>query len=79
MKRPYQKNRGLVLQIRINPEYIWYVNAIFEGYEGLAVVRTIDKKKGILELLSTKDQLEEIRELLKALSEEMPLILLKGI
>lgn len=65
-----QRNNDLVVQLRVKPEYIWYVNGIFEGYDGLGVVRTIDKSTGLLEILSTKDQEEDIRELLMHLREE---------
>ncbi|MGA1792177.1 MAG: DUF4911 domain-containing protein, partial [bacterium] len=46
------------------------------GYDGLAVVRTLDKEKGIIELLSTADQSEDLQKLLQELSDEIGLIVL---
>jgi len=76
LRRQFQKNRGLLIHLKTRTEYIWYLNGIFEGYEGFAVVRTIDKEKGLLELLGTEDQEEDLRELLKHLSQEIDLIVL---
>lgn len=42
------ETRTLVL--RVAPERIGYVSAVFESYEGLAVVRTRDRLTGLLEL-----------------------------
>jgi hypothetical protein len=76
LTKPSLKNKGLFIHLQSKAEYIWYLNGIFEGYDGLAVVRTIDKEKGILELLSTEDQEEDLRILLQHLSEETGLIVM---
>lgn len=76
MKKPLQKDRSLCIRCISEARYIWYLNGIFEGYDGLAVVRTIDRDKGIIELLSTEDQKEELKELLSSLSEEIGLVVL---
>ena len=67
------KSKDLVIRIQSDAKYIWYINGIFEGYEGLAVVRTLDKDKGIIELLSTIDQFNDLRKLLTNLSAEIGL------
>ena len=76
MTRPSLKNKGIHVHIQSEARYIWYITGIFEGYDGLAVVRTLDKEKGLLELLSTKDQEGELRDLLKHLSKEIRLVVL---
>ena len=76
MKRQSPKDNGLLVRIQSEAKYIWYINGIFEGYDGLAVVRTLDKEKGIIELLSTADQSEDLQKLLQELSDEIGLIVL---
>lgn len=76
MKRQSPKDNGLLVRVQSEAKYIWYVNGIFEGYDGLAVVRTVDKEKGIIELLSTADQSEDLQKLLQELSDEIGLIVL---
>jgi hypothetical protein len=70
------KSKDLLIHIRSEAKYIWYINGIFEGYDGLAVVRTLDKEKGIIELLSTVDQSKDLLELLKYLTDEIGLVVL---
>ena len=38
------------LQLVINPERIYYLKFILEGYDGLAMQSTIDAKSGIVEI-----------------------------
>jgi len=40
------------------------------------VVRTLDKEKGIIELLSTADQAEDLQKLLQELADEIGLTVL---
>ncbi|HBP12357.1 MAG TPA: DUF4911 domain-containing protein, partial [Nitrospina sp.] len=42
----------------------------------LAVVRTLDPSRGIIELMISPDYLEDTRQLVQALSEEIPFRLL---
>lgn len=77
MTKQSPKNNDLLVRVQSEARYIWYVNGIFEGYDGLAVVRTVDKEKGILELLSTIDQSMEIEELLRHLADEIGLVVLE--
>ncbi|MBN2373655.1 DUF4911 domain-containing protein [bacterium] len=76
MTRPSLKNKGLNIHIRTEARHIWRITGIFEGYDGLAVVRTIDREKGMIELLSSKDQEDELREMLENLSKEITIIVL---
>jgi hypothetical protein len=61
------------LLIQIPPHEIAYLNFVFESYEGVAAVRTIDPQKGIVELMVAPHYQEEIEEILKDLSEEFPI------
>jgi hypothetical protein len=59
--------------IQIPPREIAYLNFVFESYEGVAAVRTIDPHRGIVELMVSPHYQEETREILKSLTEEFPI------
>jgi hypothetical protein len=50
---------------------IGYVKFIFESYEGVAVLRTIDRRAGILVVLAVPDFLEQARRVVAWLATEM--------
>ena len=60
-------------QIEVNKKDIAYIVSIFDGYENLAVVRTLDASRGLIELLVSPDYLEDTRKLIDALSKEIPI------
>ena len=59
-------------QIEVDKKDIAYIVSIFDGYENLAVVRTLDASSGLIELLVSPDYLEDTRKLIDALSKEIP-------
>ena len=60
-------------QIEVDKKDIAYIVSIFDGYENLAVVRTLDASSGLIELLVSPDYLEDTRKLIDALSKEIPI------
>ena len=60
-------------QIEVDKKDIAYIVSIFDGYENLAVVRTLDSSRGLIELLVSPSYLEDTRKLIDALSKEIPL------
>ena len=50
---------------------IGYVKFIFESYEGIAVLRTIDRHKGLLVVLAVPDFLAQARLVVASLGEEI--------
>ncbi|MZH03041.1 MAG: DUF4911 domain-containing protein [Nitrospinae bacterium] len=60
-------------QIEVDKKDIAYIVSIFDGYDDLAVVRTLDPSRGLIELLVSPDYMEDTRKLLDALSKEVPL------
>ena len=60
-------------QIEVDKKDIAYIVSIFDGYENLAVVRTLDASSGLIELLGSPDYLEDTRKLIDALSKEIPI------
>ena len=59
-------------QIEVDKKDIAYIVSIFEGYDYLAVVRTIDSTHGLIELMISPDFLEDTRKLTEALAKEIP-------
>jgi hypothetical protein len=60
-------------QIEVDKKDIAYIVSIFDGYENLAVVRTLDASSGLIELLVSPDYLEDTQNLIEALSKEIPI------
>jgi putative protease len=58
-------NNPLKILIKIDPKDIAFLNKIFEGYDGLAVVSTLDRQKGLVALTVTPDTKEDVLEILK--------------
>lgn len=50
---------------------IGYVKFIFESYEGLAVLRTIDRQQGLLVVLAVPDGMDQVRQVVSSLAEEI--------
>jgi hypothetical protein len=59
--------------IQIPPHEIAYLSFILESYEGVAIARTVDPHKGLVELMVAPDYQEDIREILKDLSRQFPI------
>ena len=61
------------LLIKIPPQEIAYLTFILESYEGVAIMRTIDPREGLVELMVSPDYQEEIRAILKDLGQQFPI------
>ncbi|HEV8342804.1 MAG TPA: DUF4911 domain-containing protein [Candidatus Binatia bacterium] len=61
------------IYLQLQPEDIAYIQAIFESYEGVGIVRTVDRKKAIIALLLVEDFLGTARSILASLKNEVPL------
>ena len=59
-------------QIEVDKKDIAYIVSIFDGYENLAVVRTLDASRGLIELLVSPGYLEDSCKLIEAISKEIP-------
>lgn len=59
--------------LEIRPEDIAYVKFIFESYEGVGIIRTVDQKKAIIDLMVVDDFQETARSILASLKHEVPL------
>jgi hypothetical protein len=55
------------------PESIAYVKFIFESYEEVGIIRTVDRKKAVIVLLVVEDFVDAARAILDSLKREVPL------
>ena len=65
-------NDSIQWQVEVDKKDIAYIVGIFEGYDHLAVVRTIDPSGGLIELMISPDFLEDTEKLTEALTGEIP-------
>jgi hypothetical protein len=56
------------------PEHIAYVKFIFESYEEVGIIRTVDRKKAVIVLLAMPDFFAAARAILETLKQEVPLV-----
>lgn len=61
------------IYLEVAPAHIAYVKFIFESYEEIGIIRTVDNEKAIVVLLAMNDFLPAAREILHSLSDEIPL------
>jgi hypothetical protein len=55
------------LQVSINPERIYFLKFILEGYDGLAIQSTIDARSGIVEIRYPSEMENDLQLLLAEL------------
>ena len=68
--------KDIIIKARIRKQDIAYVDGLFESYENLAVVRTIDPKEAVIELMVSPSFLSETNDLLEALKDEIGLTII---
>ncbi|MEK7341503.1 MAG: DUF4911 domain-containing protein [Candidatus Binatota bacterium] len=61
------------IYLEIRPEDIAYVKFIFESYEGVGIIRTVDRTKAVIVLLVVEDFLDVGRAVVACLKNEVPL------
>jgi Domain of unknown function (DUF4911) len=62
--------------VRVERHDIGLLCSLMAGYEGVAIVRTVDPKQGLVVLLVAPAFYTTVLDILQALSQEMPLCLL---
>jgi len=66
---------GCVL-VRVEPHDIGLLCSLMAGYEGVAIVRTVDPQQGVVELLVAPAFYTTVLDILQSISQEMSLCLL---
>lgn len=61
------------IYLELSPAHIAYVKFIFESYEEVGIIRTVDNKRAVIVLLAMTDFLDAARKILDSLQNEIPL------
>jgi uncharacterized protein DUF4911 len=61
------------IYLEIAPKYIAYVKFIFESYEEIGIIRTVDRKKAIIVLLAMPDFVVTAHQIIDSLKQDIPL------
>ena len=73
-KRTIVAMRLREIYLEIRPEDIAYVKFILESYEGVGIVRTVERKKAVIVLLIVEDFLDEAHNILNSIEKEISLV-----
>jgi hypothetical protein len=58
--------------LRVRPADIGYIKFVIESYEGIGIVRTLDRRAAIIVVLSTEDFAGVVREVVASIAEAVP-------
>ena len=58
-----------IIYLRVPEENLVLLQGIFESYEGLAIVRTVDVPKSLISIIATKDTLKDTISLLDSIKD----------
>jgi hypothetical protein len=61
------------IYLELSPEHIAYVKFIFESYEEVGIIRTVDRGRAVIVLLAMSDYLEAARQILASIQNDIPL------
>lgn len=65
-----------IVPARVEPHEIGFINALIEGHEGLATMRTLDPERGLVVLWVPRGQWEDFQSMIAGLREEVSLAIL---
>ncbi len=60
----------VVYRVKVDRENIGFINAIFEAYEEVAIVRVVDKRESIMEIYTSSFFEETVEKIITALKDE---------
>jgi hypothetical protein len=64
-------DRCTSLQLQISPDKIHFLKFILEGYDGLAILSTVDAKQGVVEIRFPPEAEKDVSDLLKAVNSDI--------
>jgi hypothetical protein len=62
-----------ILRIRIDPEQIYFLKFILEAYDNLAILTTVDRIEGVMELKYPAELEEDVKGVLQSLAQRLRL------
>ena len=71
-------NRGnpntVEIFLELPPEDIVFIKLIVEAHEGLGVLRTLDRKRAVIVVMTAADMEADVRAMLESLRDQVPWI-----
>lgn len=61
------------LPVRIDPEQIYFLKFILEAYDNLAIMSTVDRLEGLVELKYPPELDNEVRQVLQSMAQRLKL------
>lgn len=61
------------IYLELAPAHIAYVKFVFESYEEVGIIRTVDNKQAVIVLLAMTDFLDVARKVLDSIRNDIPL------
>jgi hypothetical protein len=62
------------IYLELSPAHIAYVKFIFESYEEVGIIRTVDNRRAVIVLLAMTDFLDPARKILDSIRNDIPLL-----
>lgn len=62
----------VILYLKVAGSQVVMFQAIFETYEGIGTVRTIDIRSSLISIITPKDQVSDCQRLLASIRKEIP-------
>ncbi len=62
--------REVIYRVKVDRSNIGLINAIFEGYEHVAIVRVVDKRESIMEIYTSSDFSPVVEKIIHSLVKE---------
>ena len=62
-----------LIYLAVPPEHIAYIKFIFESYEEIGIIRTVERRKAIIVLLAMPDFADIARDILQSIKKDVPL------
>jgi hypothetical protein len=59
------------IYLETRPEHIAYIKFIFESYEEVGIIRTVDRKQAIIVLLAVRDFVDVAQQIVASLKQEV--------
>lgn len=59
------------LQLEISPDRIHFLKFILEGYDGLALLSTLNSRQGLIEIKYPPEVEDDLKDLLKKLAPQI--------
>lgn len=60
----------VIYRVRVDRENIGLINAIFEAYEEVAIVRVVDRKDSLMEIYTSSSFSHVVERIIEALRDE---------